>query len=185
MTTAEFVAKVFARISHGNPQAKAGVYRPAIQAIEGQSLQRLADKVAADPVAYTILYRQTNLILVAGEVTLLALSPTLLLSEESRKKWRVTMTGVTNPLKYLRNRNDLDNPPPISSYYYYTVFMSKLLVRKSDKTVPTETAVQLFGNIVPLINDDSLSATGELSDDLIDIGIAIMMGLPDPEEKAA
>jgi hypothetical protein len=183
MTDSEFVARVFARISRGNPQAKVGVYRPAIQSIIGQSLQKLADKVAADSVSYELLQQQYDLTLVAGEASLLSLTPTLLHSKQARKHWRVTMTGVTNPLKALPNRCDLDNPPPISSYYYYNVFKGKLTVRKSDKTIPTETAVQLIGNYVPLIGDASLATTGELSDDLIEIGIEIMAGMQVAKEQ--
>lgn len=181
MLTAEFVDKVFYRIGRGNPQAKIGLYRPAIQAIESQALQRLADKVASDPDSYEILQQQYALVLVAGEISLLGLNPTLLHSTQARKHWRITMTGVTNPLKALPNRCDLDNPPPISSYYYYNVFKGLLTVRKSDKTVPAETGVQLVGNYVPTLTDTSLGATGELSDDLIDIALEILGGVPNPE----
>ncbi len=99
----------------------------------------------------------------------------MLISAAARKRWRVTMSadGVRFPLKYLPNMHDLDNPPPTSDYYFYTIFNNDLVVVDFNGDTPTETNVEFFGNSVPLIGN--VAFDGELFDDLIDIGVALVL----------
>jgi len=174
--TAVYSDSVWYRITKGAPQPDSRLWRAAVQSTRDAALQRLADRVAADPALYTLLVHEYDLTLVAGEVGIAALTPVLLVSKASRENWRVTMTGVRFPLKYRENRSDLDNLPPTQDYYFYTIHNSKLIVRMPPSDIPSETAVQFFSNSIPLINDPVLDpATGELYDNLIDIGVALIM----------
>lgn len=187
MNADEFVARVTNRLEQHAQGVKFPA--PAVFSILGDTLQKLADQVAADPSRYAILYRAYSITLgaggTAGQDPVTTLSPTLLLSEEARKWWRVTMTGVRFPLSYRPNRTDLDNPPPISDpdYYYYAIFAGNVVVRDSQGEVPTVTALQFNGNYVPLISDPMLDK--ELKDDLFDVGTALLLGVGSTPSVAA
>jgi hypothetical protein len=180
MNNLQLVDLIFKRIGRGRPQGDIGIYRSAIQSFVNSCLQRLADRVAANDKLYTILHREYPLTLVSGEIAISNLSPTLLLSKESRKRWIVTMTGVRFPIKPLRSYIDILNPPPTLDYYFYIVHLGKLLVRDSSGAIPTETAVFLDGSYVPLISDAAFGTTGELLDDLLDIGVEMTLEAGNP-----
>lgn len=174
-TSAEYVDTVWYRLTKGKPQPLAELWRAAVQSTLGAALQRLGDRVAADEGLYPLLVNEYALTLVTGQVDISGQDPVLLLSEHARAHWRVTMTDIRFPLKYLPNRFDLDNPPPTSDYVFYTVFNKNLVVRDYLGAVPTETAVQLFGNYTPEIDDSSLEVDGQLFDNLADIGAALVL----------
>ncbi len=172
-TSAEYVDTVWYRITKGKPQPVAGIWRVSIQSTLDGALQRIADRVAADDGLHPLLINEYSLTLAGGEVAINTLTPTLLLSRKARERWRVTMTDVTYPLKYRPNRVDLDNPPPTQDFYFFTIFNNLLVVRDSAGDIPSETDVQFFGNCVPLIGD--VAFDGELFDNLVDIGVAMIM----------
>lgn len=183
--TAIYSDSVWYRISKGAPQPEMKLWRAAVQSTRDAALQRLADRVAADPSLYTLLVHEYPLVLVAGEVSIATLTPVLLVSEGSRKNWRVTMTNVRFPLKYRENRSDLDNLPPTQDFYFYTIYNGKLVVRMPPSDIPNETAVLFAGSSIPLINDPTLDpTTGELYDNLIDIGVALVMESASLQEVA-
>lgn len=181
-TEKDFRDTVWYRISKGKPQPEIGLYRVAVESVLSSALQRLGNRVAADPKLCVTFQSEYPLVLASGEISLIGLSPTLLLSKEARKQWRVTMTDIRFPLQFLPNRRDVDNPPRTDDYYFYTVHLKKLIVRNSIGEIPAETSVQLFGNYVPLINDAALAVGGELFDDLCDCGTAIMLETGSLEE---
>lgn len=181
-TSAQYVDSVYYRITKGKPQPQSQLWRVAVQATLNPALQRLADRVAADDKLYTVLVNQYTLTLTGGEASVSTLTPTLLMSRGAREHWRVTMTGVRFPLKYRENRIDLDNPPPTQDYYFYNIFNKMLTVRDSTGAIPAETDVQFYGNYVPLISDTAFSTTGELFDNLVDVGAAIIMESASLEE---
>jgi len=174
-TSAQYVDNVWFRLTKGAPQPAAGIWRVAIQSTLNAALQRLGDRVAADDGIYPTLFHQWSLTLVGGEVDLVSQSPVILLSESARQRWRITMTSVTYSLQFLPNMHDLENPPPTSDFYFYTVFNRKLIVRDSGGAIPSETAVQLYANQSPEITDANLTVAGQLYDNLIDIGVAMML----------
>ena len=173
--TADYVQAVWYRLSKGKPQPMSGVWRVAIEDTLDAALQRVSDRIAADDGLYPLLVNQYALVLTSGEVAINALVPVLLVSTASRKRWRVTMVadGVRFPLKYLPNRSDLDNPPPTQDYYFYTIFNNLLVVRDSTGAVPGEVNVEFFGSYAALISNPAFD--GEVFDNLIDVGVAIIM----------
>lgn len=179
MNDIEFIARVSQRVE----QKSQGVKFPVdtVFSIRDTALQRLADKVAASD-SWDMLYRAYPLVLSSGEITLQGLTPTLLLSKMARKHWLVTMTGVTYPIKPLPNYQDILNPPPISTYYYYTIRANALVIRNYLGAVVPETATILYGSYVPLINDTLFGTAAELTDDLIDQGVQLLLENSNPTE---
>lgn len=169
----EFIARTSQRLE----QRSQGMRFPAdsVFSIRDASLQRLSDHVAADPVSYDILYRPYPFVLSSGEISIAGQTPTLLLSKDARKHWLITMTSVRFPIKPLPSYTDLLNPPPTPDYYFYATRASVLMIRDSNGDIPAETAVQFYANYTPLITDPVFSSNGELSDDLIDIAVAICL----------
>ncbi len=182
-TEAAYTDTVWYRISKGAPQAPSGLWRSAAQATLPNALQRLADQVAADPFLFPLLQREyAGLTLIGGEVSITSINtvgPTLLVSDDARRRWRLTMTNVPFALEYVPNRTDLDNPPPIQDFYYYTVFNDLIVVRDYTGTAPVETDLQIFGNYVPEITN-TVFDDGELFDNLIDIGVALTLAAGAP-----
>lgn len=178
MTDLEFIAIVTHRLEQ---RARGLMFPPTtVFSIRDAALHRLAGRVSRDAGLYTLLQTQYDLTLNLGEASLLGLQPTLLLSKETRKFWLITMTGVDHSIKLLNSITDLNNPPPVSSFYYATVFQWKLLVRDSAKAIPEETALQLFGNGVPLLTDPVFEEDGELRDDLIDVAVELLLESKNP-----
>lgn len=185
-TTDQYVATVWQRISQGKPQPQVGVWRSAIQSTINAAMQRTAGRVAGDVGLHPLLMHEWSITLgaagTAGQDPINNLSPVLLLSEAARRWWRVTMTGIRFPLKYRPNITTIENPPPIPDldYMYYTFFNQNIVVRDFQGNVPTQVDLQLFGNKVPAISDPAFD--GELFDDLIDIGVAIILESNDLRE---
>lgn len=181
MNTAQFIDRVFRRVGRGKPQAEIGIYRNAIQSIMGQALQRMGDRIAKDKYSYTILQREYDLTLTNGVVQINNLTPPLLLSKEARRHWYVTMSGAPASLKPLPSIVDLKNVP-ITGGTFYTVFNGQLVVYDAGGPT-TGTDVQLVGNYVPLISDPAFDdSTGELGDNLITIGVALILEAGNPAE---
>lgn len=175
----QYVATVWHRITKGKPQPQAGLWRSSVQSTLNAALQRLGSRTAYDVGLHSLFTNQWSITLgaagTAGEDPIYNLTPSLLIDERARRWWRLTMTGVRFPLKYRPNPTDLDNPPPIPDpdYMYYTIFNRAVRVRDFQGNIPIQTALQFFGNKVPLISDSAIDA--ELFDDLVDIGVAVIM----------
>jgi hypothetical protein len=200
---AQYVEEVLFRITKGAPQANAGVWRPAIESTLNTALQRLAEQVAADEGRFPLLMYHYSLHLsVQGEISFAEIfaSPTLsnhipLLSEPAQRRWRLQLGASgdrpnVEQLERVRYRFDLDNPPPCSDFWYYTVGAGNeidngIIVRTSDGEIPDGLiVVDWWANGVPLITDpvfdkfqsltDTGEGDGELFDDLIDQGVRII-----------
>jgi hypothetical protein len=188
-TEDDYIVQVWERLSKGKPQPVAGLWRVAVQTTLPNALQRLGDRVAADDYLYPLLMNAWDVELgiggVAGQAILIGpdgLDPVILLSEGARKRVRVTMedpndASIDLDCDYLPNFNDLKNPPPIPDdrKRYYTFWQRSLVIR--DRTgqdgVMVQTPVTLYGCKAPEIDDFALD--GELFDNLVDIGCAIVM----------
>ena len=172
MNDLEFIA----RISHRVEQRAQGVKysEQTIFSIRDSALQRLADKIAADGVSYTLLQRTYSLVLSGGEVSLIGLSPTLLLSKDSQKHWYVTLPTQRFSLKKLGSITDKINPPPTPDYSFYIVHQAKLQAFDYAGTNLSGT-VSLTGSYVPLLSDPVFDTSAELTDDLLDVAIDLLL----------
>ena len=181
-TVRDYVNVVWNRVTKGKPQMQSEVWRSAVESTLSNALQRLAQRVAGDEALYPLLQEVFDFSLTGfGDQTIDVINTvnpghTLLVSHAARRHWRLVSVGggPRFSLKYLPHRRDLDNPPPTPDYHFYTVHDGRIIVRDSDGNIPTDyTEIQLFGNYVPIISDQVFS-NGELFDDLVDIGCAII-----------
>jgi hypothetical protein len=175
MTETEYIQKVFMRISRGNPQAIAGVYRPAIQISKDDAIQRLANSVARDKAAFQSLQRDFALVLVGGEVSLSGLTPELITAEYARKNWYIRITGADYPVEILKNRASLDNPPPTEGRLFAAYHSDKLIVVNHEGVATDLTAVTLSGNYIPSDVTDTAFNDTKLADELINFGVQVTL----------
>jgi hypothetical protein len=175
-----YQAKVWYRLTHGLPQPESKIWRSSVEATLPDALQRLGDRVAADPGMYVTLQASSVVTLgtsgTAGEEFVNNFSPTLILSTAARSHWSVDMTingtGVRFGLVPRVRFHDLINLPNQPDYYFYAVQREKIRIRYFDGSIPSGTLVcTIWGNIVPTVG---MQISDELADNLSDIGIEIM-----------
>lgn len=185
LTKDNYIDKVYYAYSHGQPQPNSGVISAAIEADLPRALQRLADTTAADDGVCHLLQKSfTSLTLVGGSSIVgssVATPSTLLTSEQARARYVLTLPGVTNPLQRLWQVEDLFQPPSMLDYYFYALSSGRIVVVNSSGVAPSETALTLVGNFVPLITE----VPDELSDNLIDHGIALIAEVPSLSAQVA
>src|ERR1700754_4834783 len=114
ITDLQLVPLIYEGIAKGYPQEAVKLRRSAIYDARNRIYRAFAERVAADPRLLHRLHKSFPLTLgnagTAGEEPLPA---TLVTTDKAIQGWRVTLTGVANALKWLPNREDLENPPQI------------------------------------------------------------------------
>lgn len=123
MTIDEFIEAVEYRLTQGAPQASAGIFTPAIAALEKEALQRLSKRQAMslDATSRSTSQKTWNLVLAAGEV---AIPADLEVAGLAKAVVRID-TDLTH-CEFLPEYRDLLDMPPVEGLVCFTAHEDKL-----------------------------------------------------------
>jgi hypothetical protein len=177
LTVAQYLERVYLRVSRGLPEFAAGIMRTACEASLPDALQSLGARVARsdDQQTRAQLQKTFPFVLSSGDAAFPAgLYP------ESLGVSRLTHPSYTEPGQYLPNIQDLTSPPPLSDYFFYSTYGAGTATPTGNLRCVDYTGAALTGTVtgyasyIPSLSDSTLPMPDTLSDDLVDEGAVIV-----------